>query len=195
MSQYSVLGQVELDQKAVDQALIDLEKSKKQASLILKEEMKSYDLNRLPPHYQEMIKTQLYGAKVTPEALKVMKEKYEAILKTTLAHASKGTGGNLNLLNQAFKSAIQGKSILSKTKIPYKRMKNSSAPKTESFRNEKIAKKLSKSLSPSEVRANEKLLFSQYVDDNKKNNKKDLDNTIFHRHSEVYLNEIYKKLK
>jgi hypothetical protein len=201
----STLFGVEIDKKAHDQALKDLELSKKQASLLLKDELKKYDLSRLPPHYKKMLDEHLFGDVPNDKKMVSLKASYDKVVAGILKDAADGKGGNYSLLNQSFQDAIAGKSKLISTTVPFKsgltaisstnQVKLLANPSSdlESKLNAK-AEKQSVPTEPESSSAEIKSQFKDFVQESKKFLKQRTTKTIFDRHSEVYLNEIYQKM-
>ncbi len=196
---------IELDKKSQAQAMKDLADSKIQASVMLKEKLKHYDLNRLPPQYQALLKKHLFGNVPSPEELKALKARYDKIISDTLQNAAKGPGGDIKRLEKLFSDIVSGKVQYASKRIPFTPNSTKFLRPTNPTNQVKSLVKTPTNLKKEADLANNlnqtrkitngpkaQAALAEFVNANKS---KKMNKTIFSIHSSTYLNDIYKSIK
>lgn len=200
----SVMG-IELDEKSQAQAMKDLADSKIQASVLLKERLKAYDLNRLPPQYQKLLKKHLFGNVPSQKELSELKARYDKIISDTMKSAANGPGGDLKRLEKLFSDIVSGKVQFASNRIPF----TPSGTKIERVKRPTKVSKVTKTklAVPSGMDGIENIINQVHPSVKDSNSKKELERfviankkkrssyTIFSIHSKTYLNDIYNKIK
>jgi hypothetical protein len=198
---------IELDKKSQAQAMKDLEISKVQASVLLKERLKHYDLNRLPPQYQELLKRHLFGNVPTQDELKALKAKYDKVIADTLKSAAKGPGGDIKRLEKLFSDIVSGKVQYASKRIPFSPSGNIVSKINSNQKAATMVAKKAKLVRPTSMKGIQNIIYqvhpsakdpnaekalARFISANKGKNKS---NTIFSIHSKTYIDDIYKKIK